>query len=139
MELSYLIFTGALSGLISVLGHSVICSGLALLQATPRAQTFAANTRGEVFEALLHLCAGAALGLLFWLSWGLAAVVDVPWWVRGVSFGSLCWLALALPAAASLAIASRASIGSTAATAARWATTCVIAGLSCAWSWDRVA
>jgi hypothetical protein len=138
MELSYLIFTGALSGVISALGHSVAWSAVALLQSPPQARTFASTTTLEVLEILLHMCAGAALGFLFWLSWGLAAVVDVAWWVRGVSFGCLCWLALALPAMASLAMIQRVSIAATASTASRWATTCVLTGLSCAWSWDRV-
>jgi uncharacterized membrane protein (Fun14 family) len=137
MELSYLIFTGALSGVISALGHSVAWSAVSLLQSPPQARTFASSTTIEVLEILLHLCAGALLGLLFWLSWGLAAVVDVAWWVRGVSFGSLCWLALALPVTVSLALTQRVSATSAASTASRWATTCIIAGLSCAWSWDR--
>jgi hypothetical protein len=139
MELSYLIFTGALSGVISALGHSVAWSAVSLLQSPPQARTFASSTSIEVLEILLHLCAGAALGFLFWLSWGLAAVVDVSWWVRGVSFGSLCWLALALPVTVSLALTQRVSATSAASTASRWATTCIIAGLSCAWSWDRAA
>jgi hypothetical protein len=137
MELSYLIFTGALSGVISALGHSVAWSAVALLQSPPQARTFASTTTLEVLEILLHMCAGAALGFLFWLSWGLAAVVDVAWWVRGVSFGCLCWLALALPAMTSLAMIQRISIAAAASTASRWATTCVLTGLSCAWSWDR--
>jgi hypothetical protein len=138
MELSYLIFTGALSGVISALGHSVVWSAVTLLQSPARSRTFAATTTLEVLEILLHMGAGAALGFLFWLSWGLAAVVDVSWWVRGLSFGSLCWLALALPVTLSLAMTNRIGTWSAAATGSRWATTCVIAGLSCAWSWDRV-
>lgn len=139
MELNYLLFAGALSGVISALGHSVVSSAVALLQSPAQARTFAATTTLEVLEILLHLCAGAALGFLFWLSWGLAAVVDVSWWVRGVSFGSLCWLGLVLPVTASLSATHRISPRSAAATASRWATTCIIAGLSCAWSWEGVA
>ena len=60
------------------------------------------------------------------------------WWVRGASFGSLCWLALALPATLSLTLAGKVSVGTVASIASQWATTCIIAGLSCAWSWDKV-
>lgn len=138
MELSYVLFTGALSGLISALGHSVVWSALGLLQPSAQARTLAPNATVEVLEILLHMGAGAALGFMFWLSWGLAAVVDVSWWVRGVSFGSLCWLALALPATASLAMIQRIPLVTAVSTASKWATTCVITGLSCAWSWERV-
>jgi hypothetical protein len=138
MELSYLLFTGALSGIISALGHSVVWSAIGLLQSPAQARTFAPSATVEVLEILLHMCAGAALGFLFWLSWGLAAVVDVSWWVRGLSFGSLCWLALALPTSLSFVMVQRVPAAVAASTASRWATTCVITGLSCAWSWDQV-
>lgn len=138
MELSYLLFTGALSGLISALGHSVLWSAMGLLSPSAQAHAFAPNATVEILEILLHMCAGTALGFLFWLSWGLAAVVDVSWWVRGLSFGILCWLALALPTTISVAMIQRMSPAAAASTASKWATTCVIAGLSCAWSWERV-
>jgi len=44
-----------------------------------------------------HLLAGALLAMLFWLSWGLAALVSVPWWQRGVVFGLVSGLTLMLP------------------------------------------
>lgn len=134
MTLSYLMVMGGLSGLVAVLGHSVIYSLVEL-----------ARSRGAVMsslqltDAFLHLICGAGLGLLFWLSWGLAAIVDVPWWLRGVTFALLCWAPLSLPALinAWLNAARGLSGKATAVMASRWATTCLIAGLTCAWSWER--
>lgn len=135
MELQFLLFAGALSGLVSVLGHTVIASAWGLLRSRATVPHYAATLRNELLEVLLHVLTGILLAFLFWLSWGLAALVHVPWWLRGMLFGGLCWLALVLPTAASLAVSGAAPIRSSAATAMRWATTCLIAGLSCAWSW----
>lgn len=136
MQLFYLMLTGSLSGLISILGHSALWSGAQLLRGGP--QTTAAM-RGEVTvgEAVLHMLCGIALGALFWLSWGLAAVVDVAWWVRGLAFAGLCWLALSAPVIVELAIARRMALRDAALVAARWGTTCIVAGLACAWSWQN--
>lgn len=136
MELSYLMLTGSLAGLISILAHSVASSGVQLLRAPAKA---GATSRADVTvgEALLHMLCGVALGALFWLSWGLAAIVDVPWWLRGLVFASLCWLALAAPLMLDLALAQRLSKRDAALIAARWATTCIIAGLACAWGWEN--
>lgn len=137
MDLSYLMLTGSLSGLVSVLLHSVLGSSLELLRGRPSAGT-ASSVSLQVSDALLHMLCGLGLGLLFWLSWGLAAVVSVPWWVRGLSFGSLCWLAVALPSVISVALTRDAAIKTAATIASRWATTCLIAGLTCAWSWRKL-
>ena len=133
MELTYLLMMGGLSGLVGVLAHSVVYSVFELIR-----------TRGaesgtlQLTDALLHLICGAGLGLLFWLSWGLAGLVDVAWWVRGVTFASLCWLPISLPAVLNAYFNARGLSGKTlAAMASRWATTCLIAGLTCAWSWER--
>jgi hypothetical protein len=135
MELPYLMLTGSLSGLISILAHSIVWSGVELARgATKQAAGLAAVA---VSEALLHMLCGIGLGLFFWLSWGLAALVAVPWWVRGLSFAALCWFVLTVPMLLELAFAQRLSPRRAALTASRWATTCIIAGLACAWSWER--
>jgi hypothetical protein len=137
MELSYLMLTGSLSGLVSVLLHAVLGSGLDVLRGRGAAAT-TWSVPLQISDALLHMLCGLGLGLLFWLSWGLAAVVSVPWWVRGLSFGSLCWLALVVPSVLSVALTADAAIKVAATMASRWATTCLIAGLACSWSWRRL-
>ncbi|HKE93149.1 MAG TPA: hypothetical protein VKB34_02495 [Povalibacter sp.] len=136
MERSYLLLTGALSGLVSLLAHAVIWSIVEMIQPRIRVAT-ASNRQLDVPDILLHLVAGTGLGLLFWLSWGLAAIVDVPWWRRGLIFGSLTWLTVATPAVFSMARARQISFGPALVIATRWATTCLIAGLACAWGWQR--
>jgi hypothetical protein len=134
VELTYLLLMGALSGLVGVLAHSVVYSVFELI----RSRGTATGTL-QLTDAFLHLVCGAGLGLLFWLSWGLAGLVEVPWWVRGTTFAMLCWLPISLPAVlnAWLSAGSGLSGKMLAAMASRWATTYLIAGLTCAWSWDR--
>jgi hypothetical protein len=136
MDVSQLLLTGSLSGLISVLAHSVIGSAVEVLRGPLPA---APGATLRISEALLHMLSGAGLALLFWLSWGMAAVVDVPWWLRGGWFGGLCWLALALPGTLNLAMSRMVTVGVAAALALRWGTTCLITGLACAWSWRNGA
>lgn len=132
MDLTYLMLTGGLSGLVSVLAHSILSSALTALRPGAVVPPLQAS------DALLHMLYGTGLALLFWLSWGLAAVVDVPWWVRGLSFGSLCWVSFAVPSVVGVVLASNLPVSTLAALVSRWATTSVIAGLACAWSWERM-
>jgi hypothetical protein len=135
MELSYLLLTGSLSGLLSVLMHAVLWSLFAAFRVPlPGAP---AGSPLQVSDALLHMLAGIGSALLFWLSWGLAAVVDVPWWVRGFSFAGLCWLAFALPTMLAIVMARAVPVRLAATLASRWAMTYLIAGLACAWSWQQ--
>ena len=96
MELYYLMLTGSLSGLISILAHSVVGSGLNLVRGSPQDPSGTWSTVA-ISEALLHMLCGVGLGVLFWLSWGLAAIVDIAWWMRGLVFAGLCWIALIAP------------------------------------------
>lgn len=131
MELSYLLFTGSLSALVSILGHSVLWS---VVELTGRQR---ANERQvQIAEAFLHMLFGVTLGFLFWLSWGLAAIVQVPWWVRGLAFGGLAAVAL-VPALLNTLLNGAMQRGLLAIFGARWLTTCVVVGLGCAWSWER--
>lgn len=133
MELTYLLLTGSLSGLVSVLGNSVFWSAIELLR-PPAHETYADL---PVIEVILHMLCGIGLGFLFWLSWGLAAIVDVPWWQRGLYFGGLCYVVLVMPVILSTVISRQLAGRPMAVIAARWTTTCVVTGLACAWSWAR--
>jgi hypothetical protein len=132
MDLTYLMLTGSLSGLVSVLLHSIVASARTSLRPGLVVPPLQAS------DAVLHMLYGTGFALLFWLSWGLAAVVEVPWWLRGLSFGGLCWLSFAVPSVVGAALAQGLPVATIAAAASRWATTSVIAGLSCAWSWERM-
>jgi len=97
--------------------------------------------------SLLTLAAGIALlGVSGWFltaaaltTAGVAFNLFVPSaGVRGLSFGSLCWLSFAVPSVVGVALAGGLPVATIAALASRWATTSVIAGLACAWSWERM-
>lgn len=133
MELSYLLFTGSLSGLVSILGHSVAWSIVELARKrSPRMP----DLQVQISEAFLHMLCGVALGLLFWLSWGLAAIVQVRWWVRGIAFGALAAM-LVLPVLIDVFARRRLPPAILLALGSRWMTTCLVVGLSCAWSWEN--
>lgn len=132
MDLTYLMLTGSLSGLVSVLLHSILSS------ARTGVRPGAAIPPLQVSDALLHMLYGCGFALLFWLSWGLAAIVEVSWWVRGLAFGGLCWLSFAVPSVVGIALSRGLPVATIATVAARWATTSAIAGLACAWSWQRM-
>lgn len=134
MERSYLLLTGSLGGLISILTQVVVWSIVAAW--VPRARE-SQLAQLDLLEILLHMLAGVGLGLLFWLSWGLTAIVDVSWGWRGLAFGGLIWLALAVPAVASVTATRQLGMQTLVAFAARWLITCVIVGLACAWNWQR--
>ncbi len=122
------VLMGGIGGLISVLACSVLAS-------LPWARQPAPLT---VMEIILHWMAGTVLGLLFWLSWGLAGLVNISWWLRGTTFALLCWLALALPAILTLHVNQpvRTQAGTTTTwVALRWAFTCLLSSLVCAWQW----
>ncbi len=132
-QLYLLMFTGGLSGLLSVFAHSVAWSAADNLglrnPASPR------EVHPTVIEMLMHLIAGIALGALFWLSWGLAAVVDVSWLTRGLAFAGLIFVAVGFPILASVLFAAREAKLSAVAVIVRWATTCLAVSLSCSWNW----
>src|SRR5437868_15184978 len=113
MERSYLLLTGALSGLVSVLTHAVLWSLVDVVR--PRVAAANASIQQlDVPDILLHMLAATGLGVLFWVSWGLAALVDVTWRLRGVSFPGLRWLVLARPALLSIALARAMAAGASA-------------------------
>ena len=87
----------------------------------------------EVLEASTHVFAGAGIGMLFWLSWGFAALVAVPWWVRGLTFGLVCSAAIVLPMLVATAFRLRMQRRVLGVLLLEWSYTCTMAGLACAW------
>ncbi|HEY8538273.1 MAG TPA: hypothetical protein VIL28_05355 [Steroidobacteraceae bacterium] len=134
MELEQLLFCGSLSGLTSILGHSVLWSVIGFVR---KPLPGAHDPQVQISEAFLHMLFGISLGLLFWLSWGLAAIVQVAWWIRGLTFGGIAALLL-VPASLNFRSEGRIDAKRFAIVGSRWLTTCLLAGLSCAWSWERL-
>jgi hypothetical protein len=93
----------------------------------------------QVAVAALFAAAGAALGFLYWLGWGLISLVNAPWYLGGLAFGVLAWAGVALPLAGTLALRLRGFSGTALVIAVEWLVTCAAAGLSCALAWHRYA
>jgi hypothetical protein len=94
-------------------------------------------TRLLMCAALYGAC-GAAAGLLFWLGWGLVALVSTPWPVLGATYGGLLWLGGTVPSLGSLALRQRRARGAVALVALEGLVACLAAGLLCAYAWQRM-
>lgn len=131
MALTLLLLYGSMGGLAGVLASAVLRPLLL------HADSATANKLSfrEFVEVATHLMAGAGIAALYWLSWGFAALVAIPWWQRGLAFGAVCWLALAIPVLLGAATHSRLSRARITTLALEWACTCLFAGLACARAW----
>jgi hypothetical protein len=139
IELMMSLFAGACGGLVGVLWSGVV-SGSLLRNPGPAAP-FAVDA--ETPQALLagaagHTAAGLVQGLLFWAGWSLIALVHVPWYLVGASFGLLCWSGVALPALLSIRLRLRMPARYVVAGALEWLVSCSAVGLFCAYTWQRV-
>lgn len=141
MPFRLLLLYGAIGGLASVLMAALVRSFVSAgsgSTALPAAPPSLLPTWKEVIEAGTHVLAGAGIGVLFWLSWGFAAIVTVPWWVRGVAFGGACAVTLAVPSLVAAALRTGIRPRQAFALLLEWSYTCVSAGLACAWAAEAV-
>ena len=139
LELWMTVFAGLAGGLAGVLWSGLVTSAW-LARGDGRVAVRPRDTVAEVVLAsALRAAAGAALGFLFWLGWGLIALVGLPWQVIGLIYGGLSWLALAVPSLATLALRSPALGRIATAHAVEWLFTCLAIGLLCALAWHRYA
>lgn len=92
-----------------------------------------------VAGALVYAACGAAAGFLFWLGWGLIALIDAPWHRVGLLYGALLWTASALPLLAALTLRRIERPGVALPLAVEALVASVSIGLLCAWVWHRAA
>ncbi|MET0988210.1 MAG: hypothetical protein ABW034_22655 [Steroidobacteraceae bacterium] len=129
------LLAGGLGGLASALAYSVLWSAVDLWRPQVAALWSGGRSLG-ITGVLLHFVGGTVLGMLFWLSWGLAALIDVSWWERGLVFGGLVWTALSVPSILTTSFARDLPWQSALSLLLQWACTCLLAGCACAWSWE---
>jgi hypothetical protein len=134
------LLAGLAGGLAGVLWSGLVTTPWLALGGGAAAGQGQAETAARLFaDAVLRAAAGAALGFLFWLGWGLIAVVGWPWYAIGLLFGGLCWAAIAAPVLATLLLHGRAQARPVAAHAVEWLVACSSVGLLCALAWHRYA
>jgi hypothetical protein len=139
LELWMTVFAGLAGGLAGVLWSGLVTPAW-LARGDARAAAQQRDTVAQVVLAsALRGAAGALLGFVFWLSWGLIALVSLPWQAIGLIYGGLCWLALVVPALATLALRWPGLGRVATAHAAEWLFTCLAIGLLCALAWHRYA
>jgi hypothetical protein len=138
VELAYHLFTGALAAVLAGLFNTVAAPALAVLRTGDRHQWREPSLSSQLATLTVYLLVGIGLGLLFWLSWGLTAIVGVPWWLRGSVFALLFWLVCCVPLLAMQLLSLRLSWKTTAAFAVDWLVIFASVGLACAWTWAKV-
>lgn len=127
------VFAGLSGGLVGVLWGGLVSTRW--LDGTTPQETVARLFAG----AVLYATGGAVLGLLFFLGWGLVALVDAPWYAIGLLFGLLCWAGVALPAVGTLLLKVRSPVRIAVVHGVEWLVVCASVGLFCAYAWQRLA
>ena len=93
------VFAGFAGGLAGTLWAGSVSAALLARRPELSAMGWRPDTAWRVLHtAVVYGLCGAAAGLLFWLSWGLVAFTNWPWFVVGASYGLLLWFAAAFPA-----------------------------------------
>ena len=135
IELWMTIFAGLAGGLAGVLWSGIITTPWLARAGMVHGETAFRLLVGAGLRAF----AGALLGLLFWLGWGLIAVLGQPWQAVGLLYGVLCWSAVAVPMLGTLLLRGQVPARLVLAHAVEWLFTCGAIGLLCALAWHRYA
>lgn len=137
MELAHQLLTGAVAGMLAGLIHFATAPFYASIVPNLQAAVPTPGSTAQLAALAIHPLAGLGLGLLFWLSWGLTAVVGVPWWQRGLAFASVLWLVGCLPVLAAQTLRLRIPCAAAIVIASEWLLTLALVGLACAWTWHH--
>lgn len=139
IELWMTVFAGLAGGLAGVLWNGIVTLPWLARGAAARQDSHAAAAARVFAGAALRAGAGAMLGFLFWLGWGLIAIVGQPWQGIGLAYGLLLWAAAAAPALGTLLLHGDRPSRPILAYAIEWLFTCLAIGLLCALAWHRYA
>ncbi len=98
MSLVRLLLAGAVGGFVSVFSGWLIIGTLfhryqGLTPETWRPE----GPKQYAMSSVVQVVAGAAVGLLFYVTGGAASLGQAGWLARGLAFGSAAWLAVACP------------------------------------------
>jgi hypothetical protein len=139
IELVMCVLAGTAGGLCGTAWGALVSNSLLRGAAIPAATPvpWRESTAAFVKGAMLYAASGAALGLLFWLGWGLAAFVNLSWPVVGLVYAGLIYCAGALPVLGMLHQRLREPPRIVAVIALEWLVACAAIGLLCAMAWHR--
>ena len=98
----------------------------------------AMTTRADALYLFLHAIAGATQGVLFWLSWGLAALSIRSWWLHGLIVGAAYALLLVFPVLAICASVIRITKNLWWVMLGESLFTSLAVSLACSWNWMQV-
>ena len=137
-ELYMTLLAGFAGGLFGTLWGGLVSTPVLARWPKLRPEPWQPETAARLLAgAALYGACGAVAGLLFWLGWGLVAVVSTPWHVVGAIYGGLLWAAGAVPALGSLALRDRRSRGALGLAALGVLVASLAVGLLCAYVWHR--
>jgi hypothetical protein len=140
IELWMSVFAGLAGGLAGVLWNGIVSTPwLARNAATVPGPSHGETAARVLAGAALRAAGGATLGFLFWLGWGLIAIVGRPWFAVGLLYGVLAWLAVAAPVLGTLLLNGHAPARAVVVHALEWLFTTVAIGLLCALAFHRYA
>ncbi len=137
MELTYQLLAGAIGGLASVLLLGLAAPLTLRVRSLTPGVWRQTNAAWQIAQGATQVMAGIGLGFLFWLSWGLTAIVNVPWWQRGALFGAVAWAVLGLPVMIATSISLQTGWRAGLVTVIEWLCTALCAGIVCGWVWTR--
>jgi hypothetical protein len=137
VELAYHLFTGALAAVLAGLFNTLATPVFARLRARQPAYWREQTLPSQLATLTIYLLVGVGLGLLFWLSWGLTAIVGVPWWLRGTTFAVILWCIGCVPLLAMQLLSLRMHWSAAAIFAIDWLVILMSVGLACAWTWAK--
>jgi len=98
MSLGRLLLAGAVGGFVTVLTSWLIIGTLFHRYQRLTPETWRPEgPRQYAVSSLVQVLAGAAVGLLFFVTGGAPSLSQSGWVVRGLVFGGVTWLAVACP------------------------------------------
>jgi len=140
VELFMILLAGFAGGLVGTLWSGLVTGPVLAYVPQLRPASWAPETAARLLAgALLYGIGGAVAGFLFWLSWGLTALVATPWPLVGLLYGALLWSIAVLPAVGSGGLRLRQPRALLALLALEYLVATAAVGLFCAYTWHRSA
>ncbi len=95
------------------------------------------SAANELLYVTAHAALGAGIGLLFWLSWGFTALVEISWWQRGLVFGLMNAVIFSVLPLLIVRSLLRTTPPFFQLLVVETCCTCVAASLACSWAWSQ--